>query len=49
MTRRIFSAILDAVTREWSDRTVHFHAHGGRPYPCYDARCTSPRYDADHD
>jgi hypothetical protein len=46
MTRRIVSAIFKALTHESTQDGVHFHAHAGRPYPCYDRRCTSPRFDA---
>jgi hypothetical protein len=46
MARRIVSTIITALTSEWTSDDVHFHAHTGRPYPCYDARCTSPRFDA---
>jgi hypothetical protein len=46
MPRRIVSAIVNALKHEWTQSDVHFHAHGGRPYPCYDARCTSPHLDA---
>lgn len=46
MARRILSGIASALKQEWTRPDVHFHAHGGRPYPCYDAACTSPRFDA---
>jgi len=46
MPRRIVSAIVGALKHEWTQNDVHFHAHAGRPYPCYDAGCTSPRFDA---
>jgi hypothetical protein len=45
MTRRMLSQLVNALTHEWRG-DVHFHAHAGRPYPCYDDRCTSPRLDA---
>ena len=45
MARRIVSAISRALTREWTPEGVHFHAGPGRPYPCFDARCTSPHLD----
>ena len=44
--RRIVSAIVNAFTSEWTQDDVHFHAHAGRPYPCFDPACTSPRLDA---
>jgi hypothetical protein len=31
MTRRIVSAIVDALTHEWTEDDVHVHAHSGRP------------------
>jgi hypothetical protein len=46
MARRILTTIVNALKYEWTQDEVHFHAHAGRPYPCYDARCTSPRLDA---
>jgi hypothetical protein len=46
MARRIVSTIVNALKHEWTREDVHFHAHTGRPYPCYDARCTRPRFDA---
>ena len=46
MPRRIVTRIVNALKHEWTHQDVHFHAHGGRPYPCYDAACTSPRFDA---
>jgi hypothetical protein len=45
MARRIVSAISRAITREWTPEGVHFHPGPGRPYPCHDARCTSPHLD----
>ena len=46
MTRRIVSAIVNAIRHESTQDDVHFHAHTGRPYPCFDDRCTRPRFDA---
>jgi hypothetical protein len=43
MARRIVSTLLDALTREWTRNDVHFHAHAGRPFPCYDRDCVRPR------
>jgi hypothetical protein len=47
MTRRIVSAIVNALKTEWTQDEVHFHTNTGRPYPCFDDRCTRPRFDAD--
>ena len=44
--RRVLSRIVTALAREWTQGDVHFHAHSGRPYPCYDSRCTNPHLDA---
>jgi hypothetical protein len=46
MTRRIVSAIVNALKNEWTQDEVHFHTNTGRPYPCFDDRCTRPRFDA---
>lgn len=46
MARRIVTNIVNALKPEWTQDEVHFHTHTGRPYPCYDRRCTSPRFDA---
>ena len=48
MARRIVSTIARAITREWTPNRedVHFHAGPAGPYPCFDARCTSPHLDA---
>ncbi len=46
MARRIVSTILTALKQEWTQDDVHFHAHTGRPYPCYDLHCTNPRVHA---
>ena len=46
MARRIVSTIVNALKHEWTQDDVHFHAHTGRPYPCYDPACTNPRFDA---
>ena len=46
MTRRIVSAIVNALKTEWTQDKVHFHTNTGRPYPCFDDRCTRPRFDA---
>ena len=46
MARRFVTRIISALTQEWTQDDVHFHAHTGRPYPCYDRKCTSPRFDA---
>jgi hypothetical protein len=46
MPLRIVSAIVQALKHERTEDEVHFHAHTGRPYPCYDPGCTSPRFDA---
>lgn len=43
---RFITAIVKALRQERTADRVHFHAHTGRPYPCYDPRCTSPRFDA---
>jgi hypothetical protein len=48
MARRIVSTIARALTREWApvrEDGVHFHAGTAGPYPCHDARCTSPHMD----
>jgi len=46
MARRIVSAISRALTHQWSaPQDVHFHAGTAGPYPCFDARCTSPHLD----
>ena len=47
MARRIVTTITRALTREWAPTPegVHFHAGTAGPYPCYDARCTSPHMD----
>jgi hypothetical protein len=46
MARSIVSTVIRALTHEWTREDVHFHAHTGRPYPCFDTRCTRPRFDA---
>jgi hypothetical protein len=46
MTRRIVTTMINALKQEGTRDEVHFHAHGGRPYPCFDARCTRARFDA---
>ena len=46
MARRFVSTIVSALKHEWTREGVHFHAHTGRPYPCYDRHCTNPRFDA---
>ena len=45
MTRRLLSQFAHALTHEWTRKDLHFHAHSGRPYPCYESRCTNPRFD----
>jgi hypothetical protein len=40
---RIIAAIVGALKREWTQDGVYFHAHAGRPYPCYDRDCRRPR------
>ena len=47
MARRIVSTITRALTRDRapSREGVHFHAGTAGPYPCFDARCTSPHMD----
>ena len=46
MSRRIVSAIVNTLKHEWTQDEVHFHAHSGRPYPCFERACTRPRFDA---
>jgi hypothetical protein len=46
MARRIVTSIVKALKDEWTQEDVHFHAHTGRPFPCYDPHCTNPRFDA---
>ena len=41
MTRRLLSQIV----QKWTHKDLHFHSDSGRPYPCYESRCTSPRLD----
>jgi hypothetical protein len=47
MARRIVTTITRALTRNWTPTPegVHFHAGTAGPYPCHDARCTSPHLD----
>jgi hypothetical protein len=47
MTRRIFAALNRALLAEPAhSEQVHFHQDShGRPAPCYDAQCSSPRLD----
>ena len=46
MTRRMLSVIVNALRHEWTQDEVHFHPNPGRPSPCFDDRCTRPRFDA---
>jgi hypothetical protein len=47
MTRRILAALNRALLAEPAhSEQVHFHQDShGRPAPCYDAQCSSPRLD----
>ena len=47
MTRRILAALNRALLAERAhSEKVHFHQDShGRPAPCYDAQCSSPRLD----
>ena len=45
MARRFLSTIVDALKYEWTRDDVHFHAHTGRPFSCYDRACVRPRHD----
>lgn len=46
MSRRILTTIVNVLKHERTQDEVHFHAYFGRPYPCFDRHCTSPRFDA---
>jgi hypothetical protein len=46
MTRRIVTTIITALKPRRDQDDVHFHTEAGRPYPCYEAGCTSPRFQA---